>query len=344
MYGLAAELHNRGNRFVGRHFVDVSGRADFSTGDELTATWNHAIAEWNHARSDRYEGGEAGWSRVTPLGLFGLSGNISSFDFDLATIGGNVPADGKIWRAELAWLAPLKATRDWRLTANVEVSYDDKRTTALDGDAVLQDQEYASLEAGLAYSAGTAPGAPWGYSVRCQLRQGLGSDDTDSPEVAADLGYFLARPSIEVTFSPESDWVFAGEATVQWSRDPLPEQSQWLLGGVDAITAYLPGVAIGDRGGLVRLEARREGEPDASFHAEPRLFVEHGWTRAEDPDVSALPAGRQQLTDVGLGITLRWRGFSASLVSAIDVDHRGVDSSQRDDSRAHVVFSVAAKL
>ncbi|HKY93072.1 MAG TPA: ShlB/FhaC/HecB family hemolysin secretion/activation protein [Nevskiaceae bacterium] len=337
--GLGAELHNRGNRFVGRHFLDVAGRLDFATGDELTAAWHHALKSLNDSRANRFNQYDAGWSRVTPIGLFGLSASYSSFDFDVATLTGPVAADGDLRQAELAWIKPLAATRDWRVTANAEVAYDHKKTTALDGDAVLQDQEYGSIEAGVAYSDGTSPGAPWGFSARLQARLGLGDDEGDDREVAADLGYFLARPSLAVTWSPDSDWVFGGEATVQWTGDTLPEQAQWVLGGVDAVTAYLPGVAIGDSGGLVRLEARREGEPDATWTVEPRLFVEHGWARFEAGDST-----RQRLTDAGLGVTLRWRGLSASLVSAFDIAHDGVGREQRDDSEAHVVFSVAARL
>src|SRR5690606_4673206 len=111
-------------------------------------------------------------------------------------------------------------------------------------------------------------GRDWDLEAGLGLRKGLGNEVTDE---GADLAYLTWRPSLRAEVA-WAERLSAGVAAVgQFSQDTVPEQSQWVLGGVDALHAWLPGVAVGDSGALVLLQVGYRLDPVAGFELLPRV-------------------------------------------------------------------------
>jgi hemolysin activation/secretion protein len=197
--GIGAEFGNPGNRFVGRHFVDYYVRASFGTGDEIRGAGRHALVGLEDDEDSRgYRDHSLGWSRVTPLGLFGLTGRYVNYQQDLVLLPGADPIrfDGDIRQAEASWLHLLSAEFDQRWTLGAKLDYTRKDFSTTFGSIVAQRQEYGSAEVSTEYTAVVRPlGLYTDLSAGLGLRSGLGKDKTDSPTAVADLGYLLLRPS-----------------------------------------------------------------------------------------------------------------------------------------------------
>ncbi|HEY1077220.1 MAG TPA: ShlB/FhaC/HecB family hemolysin secretion/activation protein [Fontimonas sp.] len=334
-YELSARYSNYGNRFVGRNLLDLSARKSTDDGDNANLMLTLAPTRDEDAADEYYEG-SLSWSRVTPYGLFGASAHV----VDYKQPAGNQRIDGDLEEYQLAWSYPLAATLSSRWILDLSVDYTDKQRSAFEDIVTLQDEQYASVQAGIDFAHdGLWGDRTWDALLGVELRHGL--RDTQGESGAA-LDYFLYRPrghfKIEL-----ADRLFLGAAAVaQFSSDSLPEQSQWLLGGSDAVQAYLPGVAVGDRGMLGLLELEYKSLSVGSVDLTPRLFVETGTT--EFVATEAFPDGeRVELSDAGMELGASWRKIiEASVSYAWPIDDSDLSAAARGRYEAGVLFRVEA--
>lgn len=104
---IRVEFGNPGNRFVGRHFLKLDVRHGFASGDEVSVTWNEGLSGLNQADdAEDYHQQKLVWNRVSPYGIFGLSGNNTDYTINA----GGTEINGDLQVAELAWLYPLRAS------------------------------------------------------------------------------------------------------------------------------------------------------------------------------------------------------------------------------------------
>lgn len=364
-----AGINNQGGRFVGRYFFDAKARHGFRSGDEVTLGWRTALTGLdNGPRSHGYDEFGAGWNRVTPRGVFGLSARLSKYQFGLSAGGTQIPAQTDTRQIELGWLYPVAASFDRRWTINAALDYSVLERSAegtasmpLAGglvlpngigaasgpDVVLLDQELAAIRIGAAINRSWRTGlGPLEVDTGVQLRHGLGEDRGDDPQTRADLGYWLARPHLDATLAPGDSWKLQAEARAQLTGDTVPEESQWVLGGAESLRAWLPGVAVGDSGGLVRVQAKYlaiESWPGSRIV--PGVFVEYGYAHLEGPQPDSNADGTVTLADVGLQIGFEigsWLEATASQARVFEQD--GLPASVLDAAEADLMFRLTAEF
>lgn len=333
---------NPGNRFTGRHFADAEIRKGFSTGDELSAGWQTSISglsDDDDLGSRDYDDYSAGWSRVTPAGLFGLRARNTEYDF--TNTAGDSAGDARIVQVETAWMYPLIAGERHRWIVNAKLDYTNKEAELNDGTEI-QDEEYASAETGLdvVWNGGLGE-APLTLEAGAQLRKGLGDHDRLVAQ-APDFGYLLVRPRALGALLLGDAWDVELQADFQLTNDTVPEQSQWVLGGLDNLAGYLPGVAVGDSGGLLRGTVSYFDIPQL-FGVElvPSVFVEYGYARFERPVTGIAPRGTVELADAGAQLDLRWRHWLRGRIAiARGIGDSGIDQAALDDSEANFYFNL----
>jgi hemolysin activation/secretion protein len=334
---VSADFWNPGNRFAGRNFFDLDARHSNKVGDQFKLLWHTALTGLGDSRAEHYNEETLTWSRATTWGALGLTGHAYDYRSD-------DELDGQLRELQAAWLYPLRATLRSRWLLDVRAEYThldhDVHVDADDGDAAIatQSEEYPSLQAGLHYSRSDVwRGRPVDVDLGLTLRQGLRGDRATS---GADLDYFLWRPTANLNVSLSDAFDTGLTLAAQFSDDRTPEQSQWVLGGIDNIAAYLPGIAVGDSGAYAALDLQYAGWTVAGIALKPRLFAEYGYSRyAQMPGQNDI-----QLSDVGAELGLAWRQLRASLAAALPVEHQGVDDRLRRDSEANLLFRLTARF
>lgn len=321
-----AELSNPGNRYVGRYFTDLALRHAWASGDEVAMSWRHGLPGLDDdTDAQGYDEGVLALSRVTPQGVFGISGHRLDYRQD----DGGSAADGRLQQLELNWFAPIAANFRERWTVNLRLDYTDK-TEEVSVTRAAQDESYPSLEGGGVYSTRLRD---WDVDAGLQLRRGL----RDERAGAAQLDYLALRPRLRVQRDFGGHWRGSLQAQGQWSADTVPEQSQFVLGGLDNLTAYLPGVAVGDRGGLLQTALGYRYTQDETFTAGARLFVEYGLSAA-----SAGSGSTVELSDAGVALFASYRQtVELQLAAAAPLGAAGLARAEREDAESGLLFRLA---
>lgn len=346
---LSVGVSNTGNRFSGRYLVDVFADHSLASGDRFSAGWQTAPGAFNdEQRAERFDEFIAGWSRVHPLGVFGVQAELTRYAYRLRQpLLAINEADARIVQVEASWQYPLAAGFDHRIIANAQVDYTHKRAELDDGTR-LQNEEYPSIELGVEGSWLTPLPKPQQLTLTAglDLRQGLGSDGEPTAVNERQLRYLIGRPRLTAALVVDDRWELLLHGELQITRDTVPEQSQWVLGGVDYLEAWLPGIAVGDSGGLARLQLNYL-ETGGWFGIEliPGIFAEYGHARFERPYQDLRPAGTLELADVGAVIEMRHaRGLRARASIARGIADNGIDREALDRDEANFYFSVSASF
>lgn len=347
---IRAEFGNPGNRFASRYFLDLDLKTASVWGDEFRVFVREGLQNLDaQDPPGDYHEQNLGWSRVTPWGVFGLGGRQVNYHYtDTAS---NLPILGKLRSGEVLWLYPAYADFNSRWTVQAKADRTDKigeiDSTASSAAAEYQHEIYTSAELGTSYGRNFQwLDRRWSVEAGVSVRQGLGErgvNNTTLP-IHNDLGYRLFRPVVHLKLFWPHDIITGLEVSGQYSGDTVPEQQQWVLGGVGNLTAVLPGVAVGDRGYVSRLYGEVAMPLAAGFELRPRVFAEQGATAFANP-AAGQPAGSQQLTDLGVeaGLSLRNR-VDASVAYAHEVRAHNIAQTTRDDSRARLYFRISLKL
>lgn len=335
-FSAGAAFSNPGNRFVGRHFLDLEASLVGDSGDELDLLWSTGLTGLNDdARADEYYDETLTWSRVTPRGLFALTAHVVDYKQPTDTL----TIDGDLEELQAAWSYPLAATFASRWIVDARVDYTRKRRSAPGLGESAQNERYPSVELGTDFTWTTLwAGLPWDLEVGLTLRKGLRSTTADS---GAELDYLVWRPSARADAAIGDRVTASIAAAGQFGSDTTPEQSQWVLGGTNAIYAFLPGVAVGDSGGLALLQIEYRFPRYKGVEVRPRAFAEYGFARYET-SLPGAPAHSVQLADIGVEIGARLHSWlEASLAGAIPLEDDDLSSAVRDDSDAGLLFRIA---
>jgi hemolysin activation/secretion protein len=367
------EVNNPGNRFVGRHFADLDAKFNDQWGDEFHLLGRRSLDFLNKGNEGNdYVEGDLGWDRVTPYGVFGLSGSNIHYHVTVENIPlptapqtkVSLPLVGDLKSAEFDWFGLLTAGFSSRWTLQTRLGRTDKKTdaqalTEVYGEA-QQREIYNWAELSTVYSRVFALGeqhltVETGLGVGKGLsgmRRGPAKDANDQPiDNPTDFAYLLWKPSLKLQLQTTRSITLTFDALAQFTRHTLPEQQQWILGGLNNVTAYLPGVATGDAGLITRLS----GEPlpialGSHFKIVPKLFAEYGYSKLQFEGVEpysqpGAPQDRPSLADVGLELDLAcYDWLETTLTYAQPFFHSEIRESELDASRAYLYFQVAAKF
>lgn len=349
---LAADFSNYGNRYSGPYLADLALRQAFATGDEimLAGATSVRVLGLGGSRSEPYHEGDAGYSRITRFGVFGLDGRYANFRQDLRDIPTpqgpqDIRLDGTIGFGGLSWLVPVYA--DFQRRFNFQGKFDRSYETVNPHgtQTKLLSELYNSFEGDFTYLERFDFGDD---IVEAQatiaVRKGIGRDKSN--DTAANLGYFLWRPSFSLSYMPGLHWTFAGEGNLQLGNSRVPQLEQYVIGGPTQQHAYESGAGVGDRGRSFRLSAAWKDVGDtwlAEHQIRPRAFVEYGRSRLNGT-APGEPAGTVEIADVGFdleGHFTQW--LSATVSVAQSIAERGRDNSATDLATKYVFFQLSAK-
>jgi hypothetical protein len=181
----------------------------------------------------------------------------------------------------------------------------------IDGFGNALDEPQTSLELGLKYNKLIHLfGLDSQLTTQGFIEAGLESDagtlgtDTREGEVATGrrTGEFLVfKPRLALK-TAVSDWATLKTDVIgQFSNDQqLPLQQQFFLGGAAGLSAYLPGVLVGDSGSYAKLALESNGFPLFGLTFKPALFVEHGQAWYED--ASGQAGDTREIADAGFSL------------------------------------------
>ena len=336
---LRVEFSNPGNRFVGRNFLDLDISTSSHWGDEVHLLWREGLNGLNSSGDgSRYHEPSIAWNRVTPFGVIGAGIHYVNYDFEFNTIG----LHGDLRQIEALWLVPLYADFTHRWTLQAKVDRTDKKNEREDTGAIQQQEVYTSVEASTSWSQKlhllqNESSLDAGLAVR------RGLSDEHQTNTSANLNYLVYKPALGLKHPWTEHFNTSLNVNGQFTTDILPEQQEWLLGGLGSMTAYLPGVAVGDVGYVARAQA--ELNLDVSgFEVTPRLFGEYGFATFQNPAAGQV-SERQSLGDVGVEVAFKLgKTFEGSVAWAKSVYDEGISQSELDAAKANVYFRIAAKI
>jgi hemolysin activation/secretion protein len=156
----------------------------------------------------------------------------------------------------------------------------------------------------------------------------------------------LFRPAATLKFYWNNSIASGLEASAQFSNDSVPEQQQWVLGGVGSLTSALPGVVVGDKGYLGRFYTEMTLPITDSLSLIPKVFVERGSATYAHANAAALQSDdAQTLNDAGAELGLKFGRFvDASLAYAKSFTDKNISEATKDASDARLYFRISIKI
>jgi hemolysin activation/secretion protein len=225
---------------------------------------------------------------VANLSYTHTSSNVAA----LGTLG--VLGKGTIYGAH--WLQPLVSTPQSSQSLTLGIDYKDVLTDVFPdvtpsspaGSSVAAPVRYLNWSAAYSHlwraSAHTlALNAGLGFGVRDLINRPA---EFENARAGGQPGYFYLRLSGEATQALPAGFALLGRLTSQWSADPLVNNEQFALGGLDTVRGYLEAETLGDTGvaGTLELHTPALGRLGATLRPLYGLvFVDAGVTTLLQP-------------------------------------------------------------
>jgi len=237
----------------------------------------------------------------------------------------------------------LASDLDYRFNLFERLDYVDSQID-VDGFDPIQDEKYATLELGVKYFAAHAISNQrlLRWSAQLSVKGGVTGDDgtlgTYDDFIAANPAAALsaqispaARTAEFITLKPKLSLKLpvsdAGSFNInvlaQYSDEQVPQQQQWVLGGMSSISAYLPGVLAGDSGyfGIANYEHQIDF---SGVKITGSIFTEYGAAWYEN--VSGAAGDERSIADAGVRVSadFGW-GLTLDAVAARNIADDGFD-------------------
>ncbi|WP_269618540.1 hemin-binding protein [Zhongshania sp. BJYM1] len=355
---VVVEMNNKGSRFLGRYFGLAGVRHRFGTGTEASLAYKTIFEDLGEAGDgDGYQQLDFSIEHPFTFGLYGLDFTRIEYQRQptFASAGGGglclpplisctpasgatvVNLDAEIDIATLSGEQVLYSNpvRRWSMFERIEV-VDSEIQSDLQSLPLL-DESYQTVELGAKYSMrGALADAPSYFKAQVSVRGGFGDGGSLESDASDGVGigqrsadFIMLLPKLGYKFALAPHYEFALNLDGQFADDTqLPQQQQYVLGGMNSLSAYLPGVLIGDNGYLVHLaitaKRRLWGMP-----LEASIFAEYGATSFNG--VSGELGSDQVLADAGIRFNLSLGyGFETELLAAAPLMDDVVDEARLD--------------
>ncbi len=357
------QVGNQGNRFVGRYFGSAGWTERFQNGVELRLGVDKALPDLGEASGGKeYDGVQFKLDFPSAGGLYGIEANRVTYERTLFLSEPLLIPQDDLVVAQTPPLPPLtfpqdpievnsvdleSQTSDVSLTGEqVILSSTRHRLSTVErlehvnssidtiGYGNLLDEVYTSLELGLKYSRKIEMfGKNGRVSAQGFVKGGLSTDDgtfnTDERDDVVSIGkrsaeYLLVRPKLALRLD-FTDWL-NGQIDVigQWSDGKqVPQKQQFVLGGMSTLSAWLPGILVGDTGAFTRLKLETRAFEWLGGKHTVSLFVE--MAQVSNEDVGGAAADSRELSDGGLRYTGKWPwDIEMTFVAAGELDSDNV--------------------
>jgi len=316
---------NFGNRYTGGYQAGANIAADLGHGLQLTASYIGGLP-WLEAQSrgSDYGQGAAGISAVTPWGVYGFSA--TGTHFRLGEVTAPLYPTGNIYTYSLNGAQLVYADADTRVSVTEALNRTTFKENVLQSSFTLLDQPYNWMALGSTFNRTLSLfGQAGSVTATAGMNFGVsGAAGTLVDGVPGAPTSHFRYGTVSATYQQHLPKGFQLDLTgqTQWAANTLPSQQQWTLGGFGNLTAWQPGITVGDSGYLGRLELSAP-TPEV-FHTEARFgaFVETGGA-----NLTTTPPGVatwQKLSDVGvsLRLTLPYE-FTATAMAAFPIASNG---------------------
>ncbi|MGH8233682.1 MAG: ShlB/FhaC/HecB family hemolysin secretion/activation protein [Rhodanobacteraceae bacterium] len=345
-FGGSLTFGNFGNRYAGHYLAQAQAYVRHH-GYTLQVTHASALTGLDSNTSGAfYSATGATVAKVTPLGTFQVDYNFTRYQlgqafaplFPLGRIENYGGSGTQILYAD-------DRTR-WTLDEGVHHIHDSE--TVFNGIYTLRNQKYMvfNLDSDVSWRFGGLFKHPASLSAGAGVK--LGADGGESGfvnGVGAPTPHFqIYTAHAGVTQSLAHDFSLAFDLSGQASHQTVPSYEQWVLGGLNNITAYLPGTVAGDRGYLGRLTLQGPQWQLGPVQMRPSVFAEHGAARYSY--IAAHAPIWQGLTDAGAGLSFSAPAAhtTAMLAYAKPISANNVESSLLARQTAHVFFYLQMAL
>ncbi len=372
---LILQLGNQGSRFAGRYFIDLGFKHDFSGGVQLSGGYQRAITEWGESRDgEDYQQLQLKVDKAFSFGLYGVEARHSEYVRDLGTVNVasttcltsffllpciptvsstpvEVELDAEIDQIAFTGNQVLSSDIDHRFTLSQRLDYTDSLIDSNIGQ-VVQDERYTSLELGAVYhKAQKHNDNLLNWKLGAAVKGGIGGDKgtlgSDSQSEGVSIGkrtadFIVIKPKAEATYAISANSNFKLGVSGQISDEQLPQQQQWVLGGIDRMSAYLPGVLVGDTGYHADLSLNHTWN-FGSFKLIGGIFAEYGSAQYENASGSlgSVDLSRDSsISDAGLRATLTawdWLEVRAVIAESLSDDNVDEDVLERSEADFFVV-------
>lgn len=331
---------NLGNRYAGHDLAQVQGQFQHD-GVGVQATHSRALTGVDpHSRGAWYAATSAVLSVVTPLGWFQLDGGTTRYRLGTAFAPLDPAGAVKVWGGSATQLLYADNARRWTL-AEAAHRIDD-RETVFDGAYALREQRYRVFDLssqaswqfdGVAHRAASA-------SLSGAVKLGGGGRGFDAGQGMPTAHFRIYTAHVGLKQALARGYGIQFDASAQGSPDTLPSYEQWVLGGLDALAAYLPGSLVGDRGYLGRVTVQAPEWRAGVARLRPGAFAEYGAARYRY--VPADSPAWQSLDDVGASLSVGLPAIDAHAMVAYaqPLGSRHVPSGLRRRQQAHAFVYV----
>ena len=359
---LSATFGNPGNRFLGRYFGLASAEYAAPNGDLYSLGYAHGFTGLGSSRGgEAYDSGTFNYSTVSRWGLYGLNASYTDYEVtNLFPVFVDDREDAEIIEAGLTgsqFLYASDASR-WTLEQSLEyvdstIEFTDDQVTVVGGQQLLVDDQPVQDEQYGAARLGTTASHSWQLFERngnvnggIGYKRGFGGHiDSDLSDARRTRDFDIIDASFDAAYELPWNMLVGFNAKTQQSRnDRLPQQQQWVLGGPDNLSAFLPGVLVGDSGTFARLRLQLPpGDIVEGLRYRFSLFVEGGRSKFENAD-GALGETRS-LSDAGIKLEVALRqNLQLTVHVAEKLSDSNVPDETLDAADSDAFFNVRAQF
>lgn len=222
-------------------------------------------------------------------------------------------------------------------------------TTTIDlAEQSIQDETYGTARLGTSIShSWKLFDSDGNLSFGVGYKQGIGGEVENTltdPERTADFGLYDAE--FKVSYRLPGDLITSLKIKGQHADgDRVPQQQQWVLGGPDNLSAFLPGILLGDTGAYGRFQIQL---PRWTLFTRPfrfSLFVEGGSAAFEGDNPPAGRAERETATDAG--IKLEFSPIDSLTLTAHAADSlstNNIPETRLEDAESDFYFNIKAQF
>jgi len=335
---------NYGSRYSSRYVTGGSLSYSPGLGLNLTVSGTAGLPTLTRASAgSAYNQESLNLSSITPWGTYGF--NAQWTHYRLGDVAYPLNPTGKVFTWALTGTQLLYATESSRWTVTEGYNHVGNHVkvyqSLIPGGYPLTVQSYNYFDVGTQFNTAYRwLGKAGSFNASLVYNQGInGSHGTLNNQIpsypSARFHYFDA--TLSLTQALPQGMTASLTASGQGAFNTLPQQNQWVLGGFGSLSAYYPGILVGDSGYSGRLQVQSPPWTYRGFTVSANAYAEIGGTT-----FTYLAPGQtpwQSLSDVGIGVSLQspW-GTNVTALSALPVGSNHVSRQVRRTSRVDAYF------
>ncbi|WP_295870872.1 ShlB/FhaC/HecB family hemolysin secretion/activation protein [uncultured Zhongshania sp.] len=199
----------------------------------------------------------------------------------------------------------------------------------------------AQLNVGLNFLAGYGDGGTLDNYAEYQAAFMAQNPGVAAPDVvpSARTAEFIAlQPSARYLMRVAEDTLLSFSANGQFTDEQVPQQQQFVLGGMNTLSAYLPGVLIGDEGYYINASLEKTFTWN-EYKISPSVFAEYGasWFNNTNSELG----DTQSIADAGVKLRIEFSEYLfTEFVAALPVHDDVINSSELDSLEADFFWRV----